>query len=378
MHKYIAKIAETKKMGKREEGKFQIYTLSLKVRIKDIIPKGLKPPLRIKGKTVWVTREYPHPFEPKLGNEIILSPEELQNIIPDTPEDKNRDGYKEVLLKNEWMEVTILPHLGARIGSLVYKGRNYFAPALNHGRKGWVDTGGIFDLIGEDFPGVLWNAGFEECETQNNKNQHTFRYDKKGVEIVKNFSLHQSLPLLTEKTRITVKRKKDIVYSKYISVNIRDPEMVLFVPTEEKLEHRFYQKTLTFTPWRPFNYYRVRLGSFLVGDNKGGLLYVAGTEKTEFLRAQYSLTSFIIHPVAGRRELKKGEFFTYGCIYAVGDEYKITRDSIAMRADSPRKSAFLVRGDDKFSGIGRWNDRDIRLSPIEIEDVGKLWVHLSQ
>jgi len=45
MYRLIAKIAETKKMGKREEGKFQIYTLSLKVRIKDIIPKGLKPPL---------------------------------------------------------------------------------------------------------------------------------------------------------------------------------------------------------------------------------------------------------------------------------------------------------------------------------------------
>ncbi|MDO9575697.1 MAG: hypothetical protein Q7J55_04140, partial [bacterium] len=261
MHRYTAKIAEIKKMSKREEEGFRIYTLSLKVRIKDIIPKGLKPPLRIKGKTVWVTREYPHPFEPKLGNEIILSPEELQNIIPDTPEDKNRDGYKEVLLKNDWMEVTILPHLGARIASLVYKGRNYFAPALNDGRKGWVDTGGIFDLIGEDFPGVLWNAGFEECETQNNKNHRTFRYDKKGVEIVKDFSLHQSLPLLTEKTKITVKRKKDIVYSKYIPVNIRDPVTVLFVPTEEKLEHRVHQKTLTFTLWRrPFDYYGVRLG----------------------------------------------------------------------------------------------------------------------
>jgi hypothetical protein len=378
MHRFISKIVEIKEVGERGEGSFRVYTLSLKVRVKDIIPKGLKLPLRIKGRTVWVTREYPHPFEPKPGDEIVLFPQDLRDIIPDTPGDMNRDGFEEVVLKNEWMEVTILPYLGTRISSLVYKGKDYFIPALNYGRKGWVDTGGIFDLIDEDFPGVLWNAEFKECEIPNTKNHRTFRYDKKGVEIVKNFSLHQSLPLLTEKTRITVKRKKDIVYSKYIPISIRDPETVLFVPTEEKLEHRFYQKTLTFTPWRPFNHYGVRFGSFLVGDSKGSLLYATGQEKMEFLRARYTPTSFIIHPVAGRKELKKGESFTYGCIYAIGDEYKVTNESITLRADGTHKSAFLVRGDDKFSGKGRWKDRDIRFTPIEIEDVGKLWICLSQ
>ncbi|MEA3431913.1 MAG: hypothetical protein U9R01_04435 [candidate division WOR-3 bacterium] len=45
MYRLIVKIAEIKKVGEREEEGFRTYTLSLKVRIKDIIPKNIKPPL---------------------------------------------------------------------------------------------------------------------------------------------------------------------------------------------------------------------------------------------------------------------------------------------------------------------------------------------
>ncbi|OYD14222.1 hypothetical protein CH333_08680 [candidate division WOR-3 bacterium JGI_Cruoil_03_44_89] len=376
MYRLFAKIKEMKKAGVRGDGNFRVYTFSLKVRIKGIIPKDPKPPTHIKGKTLWITREYPHPFEPKPGDELVLSPDELHNILPDASGDIYREGFKEIVLKNEWMSVTIYPHLGARLGSLVYKGRDYFARVLEYCKKGWAITGGIFDLIDDDFPGTLWNGEFKEQKTS--VRHCTLRYDKKGLEIVKNFSLHRALPLLTEITRITVKRKKDIVYSKCMPVNIKNPKTTLFVPTEEKLEHRIYQKTLTFNPWHPFDFYGLKLGSFLVGDNKGGLLYAAAPEKTKFLRARYSLASYKIYPVAGRKELKKGESFTHGCIYAVGDEYRVTNESITLRANIPHKSIFLVRGTAKFDGRGQWNDADIQLKPLEIEEVGKLWVCLNQ
>jgi hypothetical protein len=362
MHRLLAKIVEIKKIGKRREGKFQIYTLSLKVKIKDIIPNNLKTPL--KAKTFWITRDYPHPFEPKPKDEIVLAPEEIKATSDD-------EG---IILKNEWMDVTILPHIGARIASLVYKGRDYFTPTLDYRKKGWVDVGGAFDLTTEDFPGTLCDAEFKEQETS--KTHCILKYDKKGIEIIKDFLLYSSLPLLIEKTILTVKKKRDIIYSKYIPISIKDPETILFVPTSEKLEHRIYQRTLTFIPWHPFEYYGIKLGSFLIGDSEGCLLYTA--RKTKFLRARYSLTSFNIFAGTNKKELKKGESFTYCCIYALGDEYKIMRDLIAVKANIHRKTVILVRGTDKFSGRGRWNDKDIELTPIEIEKIGKLWVYLIQ
>ena len=385
MFRLVTKIIDIKKTGERKDGNFKVSTLRLKVRIKDFIPKSPKPPPHIKGKSVWVTREYPHPFEPKKGNEIVVSLKELPQLIPISSDDVNRDGHKEVLLKNEFMDVTILPHLGARIGSLKYKGREYFGSKIEHKSRKWIDVGGIFDTTDGKIPGSLWNAEFKYQETKDkriNKKHTTIStnhcrlvHDKKGLVIVKHFSLHPKYPLLTEKTKITAKRKKNIIYSKYLPVNVIEPETALYVPTEEKLEHRYYQKESVLALWFPIEYCGLRLGSFLVGESNGSFLYATQQQKTEHLTLRHSINVLLICLFSEKRELKKGKSFTYSCIYAFGDEYIVTRDLIAIRAKSTEKTFFIVRANDKFKGELKWDNMIVKLKPLEIKDVGILWVN---
>ena len=368
MYRLLAKIIEIKKIGLRKKKGFLIYTLSLKVRVKDIIPKIKLP--HIKGRILWVARDYPHSLEPKIDDEIVIYPEEICRIIPGNPCDVSRDA---IILKNQWMDVTILPHLGGRISSIIYKDRDYFQSSLAYHGKGWADVGGAFDLLDGNLPGNLWNAEFEP--KKKSKTRCVLFYDKKGLSVKKEYELHTSLPLLTEKTGIEVKKKREITYCKYIPIAINDIKTMLFVPTQEKLQHRVYQRSLTFAPWHPYEYYGVKIGSFLVTDDKGCFLYTTTPGKIEVVKARYSHRSFNIYPGSQKKELKKGESFSYTSAYAVGDEYKVTGKLIAVKADIQKKSCLLLRGDDKFDGKLRWKGKDIDLKPLEIKGIGKLWVY---
>lgn len=365
MYRLLAKIIEIKETGERKIDGFRIKTLSLKLRIKETIPK-IKFPPRIKGRVLWVTRDYPHPYEPKLKDEIIIYSDEMRK------NDTHRDGYPVVTLKNRWITVTILPHLGARISSIIYKKRDYFQPKIVHQEKEWVDVGGALDLLDGNLPGNLWNAEFEI--KSKSRTGCTLSYNKKGLSIKKEFHLHTAFPLVSEKIGIEVQKKKDITYCKYLPIAIKERNGEIFVPTREKLQHKVYQDPLTFTPWRASEYYGVKFGSFLITDDKSCFLYTTGPKNMEFIKAKESPESFAIYSLSQKKELKKGKGFSYRCVYAVGDEYKITESLIVIKADTETRESFLVRGDERFDGKLRWMGKYVELKPLEIKDVGRLWV----
>ncbi len=385
MYRFIADIIDLEKIEERKDGNFKAYTLRLKLRIKNIFPSCPKPPPYIKGRTVWVTREYPHPFEPKTGDSVILSPDEIADVIPTPHGDINRDGYKEILLKNDLVSATILPHRGARIGSLSYKDREYFGTEISYASKKWIDIGGVFDSVDGKIPGFLACARFEEQNKvdkktsskpkADDKNLCLLKYSKKGFEITKKYTIDSCYPIISETTNVEVKRKKKIIYSKYLPIKTVKGDNALYVPTNEKLEHRYHQIDSVLTYWRPIDFCGLKLDSFLMGDEKAGFLYATHKTNLRYLKLQYSIRSFRLHLFSEKRELKKGGSFTYNCVYALGDKYRVTKNSIIIKSDSPDKTLFIVRADDKFKGSIKWKNREIQLKPVFINDAVKLWLN---
>lgn len=371
MHRALAKVIEVKKIKERKEGNFTISSLKCKIKVKGPASKGFKLPANINGKVGFITRECPDVWKIKAGDEIILDPSEIKTMIPKKKNDINQDGYEEKVLENSFLKAIILPHLGARVGSLIYKttGKDIFKPTLKYGKKEYVDFGGTIDLIEEDFPGNLWNAEFKE---KNNR----YEYEKKGLKIEKEMKLLPSLPILQQTITITTKKKKEINYWQSIPVRVCSYEDAVFVPTMEKLEHKLYYKPIL-APWTPnLEYYVLKLGAFLLTNKAQNFLFITNPDLLDVLNVKFTLSNIHLFPKMFPKELKKGESIKYSCLYGIGDKYYVDSDTIAICSRARNLFSIITVSTKEIKTANlHWDkeERKISLSPRNINLVGRIW-----
>ncbi len=346
-------------------------SLKCKIKVKGPASKGFKLPSNIQGKVGFITRECPDVWKIKAGDEIILDPSEIKTMIPKKKNDINQDGYEEEVLENSFLKAIILPHLGARVSSLIYKttGKDIFKPTLKYGKKEYVDFGGAIDLIEKDFPGNLWNAEFKE---KNNR----YEYEKKGLKIEKVIKFFPSLPLLQQTITITTKKKKEINYWQSIPIRVSSPEDTVFIPTMEKLEHKVYYKPIL-PIWTPYlEYYALKLGAFLLANKAQNFLFITNRDLLDVLNVKFTLSNIYLFPKMFLKELKKGESIKYSCLYGIGDKYYVDSDTIAILSRAKNLFSIIAVSTKEIKTANlHWDkeERKISLSPRNINLLGRIW-----
>ncbi|MCK4352439.1 hypothetical protein KAW65_03415 [candidate division WOR-3 bacterium] len=338
----------------------EIVKLRCRVRIKEAGASGFKLPKHMKGRVYQVTRKCVYPWLIAKGDDIILNPEEVKRRIKPSKFDINRDGYPEEILENEFLKVTILPHFGARIWSLVYKanGKDKFKPTLQYGKNEYVELGGADDHIEFEPPGKLWNAEFKT-----NKKGY-YKYEKHGLKIVKHIKLIPGLPILQEIITIKSKKKNKIFFWHRIPINVslKGHEPVVFIPTQEKLAHRRYHPALS--PWpHHYKYYGIKLGAFIVLNEKTdeNLLWITKPKSLDVLTILARPQLFIIAPYWVQKELKKGNQIKYSFLYILGEQCYSGPDTLAISSRAKIGDKVI------FSLIAR-TERHIKLAKIYYSD----------
>lgn len=81
MQRILAEITDLKQLSSRKENRYTSFEYLLKVKIKDAACKGYVLPPRLKGRVHSLIRTYPSFCRPGIGDEIILTPHEVQGLL---------------------------------------------------------------------------------------------------------------------------------------------------------------------------------------------------------------------------------------------------------------------------------------------------------
>ncbi|MDD2890731.1 MAG: hypothetical protein PHE49_08855 [bacterium] len=383
MQSLLAEVIKIKKLKPKQENNFLISPIRCKVIIRGSAFKGFKLPPHVKMKRGWIKRMCVSPWEIREKDFVVLTPEETKFFIPKIKWDKNADGFKEDVLENEFLKILVLPHYGAKIGSLIYKANkeDKFKPALKYVKDEHVDMGGGDDLIDEEFPGSLLNSDFKV------KSKGLYEYEKNKLKIVKRMKLLDGLPILNIVIEIKSKKEKEINFWQRLSFKIANNwwKNVISVPTNEGLKHTWHSKTAF--SWKQHEYYGLNLGSFLFisppqknkqANIEGNLLWAANPAFLDFLHIVNERTAMRAEPHFLPSKLKKNKSIKYNLLWAVGESSEISSNLIAIGARAVltnNKILFFIIAKSK-KRINRakiyFNKKEetILLKPLTIKGIG--------
>jgi hypothetical protein len=153
----------------------------LSVRIEGPVSKALSVPEGIVGRELVITRDVPTLWRPRRGDPVVLSAAESARVLrprrrpragpPIAPAaarlevcDIDRDGFREDIFVNAFVEAVVQPHRGGRLLSLRdARGHDRFAQPDAYIMEGkYILLGGAEDIVVESGrPGELWKAALE-------------------------------------------------------------------------------------------------------------------------------------------------------------------------------------------------------------------------
>lgn len=81
MQRILAKILDIKELSSRKVRKLTVSEYLLKIKMKEAACKGYVLPPRVKGRVWLIIRKYLFLRKPKVGDEIVLSPQEVQGFL---------------------------------------------------------------------------------------------------------------------------------------------------------------------------------------------------------------------------------------------------------------------------------------------------------
>ncbi len=359
----------------------------LRLRIEKEAIKAFKLPRGLKGRIVTITRLYPSRYPPQKGDKVILVYPELEafikgNVITHSESpvfiregDFNQDGFPEYSISNGLVEAVVLPHRGARVSGLIYRGYNFFEGTSEYLDRDYIELGGYDDHIDDKrFGGSLYSAEFKPTL---GKNGIVLRGKKCGFEIEKCVKLHPGLPIVRSKTEFRAKVKKSLEYWQRIAVRANSGRTLVYIPAKDRLEvERYVYHYFVFCWFRPSNYPRLRIPAVLIVDQLRKLVLLMCTSKLPQTLTLGMLNRLVtVEPKMEKVELKRGESVSFEVIFCPGEFWSASNECIAVfsRLKDGTLSSFAV-ADKDFEPQLRIEGRSFKYRSFSEYQSGNLWI----
>lgn len=253
--------------------------------------------------------------------------------------DVNGDGFEERIVENEFLRLSLAPHLGGRTESVWLKNSqsDMLSRTFEYDKDEYVEYGGCDEHIGE-FPGELWKAKFRE-EKQRDASV-ALSYSWKGFKIEKEVNLFPSLPLVHHTVKIGWRGKgeKDILYWHRMAMVLDNPTWasVVNIQTAEQLGR------MRHTPppgwWRERKeYYQVKLGAIVYSNEnrKETFCLMTDPNSLEFAACTSLKGLYLVTPYFKRKKLKSKEEVEFHYVYILGEDFHLDSENCFIACTTP-------------------------------------------